>query len=506
MGSVNHIPPLQIEPQQQNPLDQYSKLASIQALSAERQQRQALMPGALQQQQQQLEAGLQDNKIKQLQVAQAQQDAKDQQTMRQQAPNFLQKDSAGNVTGYDTNGYFNSLLGNGVSPMKVAAARNAQAEMTKNLAQAGDAQIKLADAKNDNAYQILEGIRSLAKLPNTGPNTLEGAYHDALPKLQQLGIDTSKFPQSFAQVGDQGLQQFEAQLGLHKQIVNDAKTQAETNKANAEAGGAPTSPLGDKIPQLNEALAARYAVLNPGQKLPPAFALQPNATKADFDRVDKILDATERAQGTKAQQDTANAMREQTLALSQGKNDITPVIGTDSSGKTVLASISDAKDLGLTGIMKAGEQEVSKAQAARHWIPLATAQGNTPESMGILPLIDKLDKEGKLGVVASRWNDFMAGKVGAGDPDIAALRTKMGLSTTLLMNAHVGNRGGSYMLEHFQDLANAGKMDASTLRTGVKSELDYIKDRAMLPTPKAGTPQATQGSGGWVPPGAVKLQ
>ena len=147
-----------------------------------------------------------------------------------------------------------------------------------------------------------------------------------------------------------------------------------------------------------------------------------------------------------------------------------------------MASAADAKQMGLTGAMKAGEQEVSKAQAARHWIPLADKQGKNPEDKGILQLIDDLDKQGKLGVLASRWNDFMAGKIGAGDPAITALRTKMGLSSTLLMNAHVGNRGGSYMLEHFEDLANSRKMNAQTLRTGVRSELDYVKDRAMLPT------------------------
>ena len=104
------------------------------------------------------------------------------------------------------------------------------------------------------------------------------------------------------------------------------------------------------------------------------------------------------------------------------------------------------------------------------------------DQMGALQLIDDLDKRGKLGVVASRWNDFMAGNVGAGDPEMEALRVKMGLSTTLLMNVHVGQRGGSYMMEHFEDLANAGKMNAQTLKSGVRSELDYVRDRAMLPS------------------------
>jgi hypothetical protein len=469
-----------------DPLEEYSKLLSVQRLQAGQQLQQSQIQNA------QL-----DTQQKQLEVAQQQRDAQDQQTMRAQAPNYVQKDDSGKITGFDNDGYLNSLLGNGVSPTKVSAIRMQQAQTTKALADSGDAVIKLQDAKLDNAYNVLEGVRAIAKNPNAGPNTVQGAYQDALPKLTQLGFDTSKYPQNFSQVGDAGLQQFEAAIGAHKQIVADAKTQSETTKNLAEAGNAPTSPLGDKVPQLNDALTQRYQILHPGQDLPGPFKLQTNATRADFDRTDKILEATEKAQGTKAQQDTANAMREQTLALTKQTKDLTPVIGQDAQGNDVLAPQSEAQDMGLKNPMKAGEQEVAKAQAARHWIPLATAEGDpkNPDTMGILPLIDKLDKEGKLGVVASRWNDFLSGKVGAGDPDFTALRAKMGLSTTLLMNAHVGSRGGSYMLEHFQDLADAGKMDASTLRSGVKSELNYIEGRAMLPKGQQATtptPNATQ--------------
>ncbi len=497
-----HLPQLAIQPQQPtDPLETYSKLLSVQRLGAQQQLQQSQIQNA------QLET-----QERQLQVAQTRGDAQDAQTMRSQAPNFVQKDESGKVTGYDSDGYFNSLIGAGVPINKVSAIRMQNAQMSEALAKSGKANIDLADAKVDNMYNILEGVRAIAKSPNAGPNTVQGAYQDALPRLQQLGVDTSKYPQQFAQVGDEGLQRFEAELGAHKQIIADAYKQAEiaekttaASKNLAEAGNAPTSPLGDKVQQLNQALASRYAVLNPGKPLPPPFTLGPNATRADFDRVDKIMEATEKAQGTKAQQDTSNALREQTFALTKGTKDLTPVIGQDAQGNDVLVPKSESDDMGLKNPMKAGEQEVSKAQSARHWIPLATAQGDpkNPDTMGILPLIDKLDQEGKLGVVASRWNDFLAGKVGAADPYVTALRGKMGLSTTLLMNAHVGNRGGSYMLEHFQDLADAGKMDASTLRTGVKTELNYIEGRAMLPktagssqnnTPPPTTP-AAQASG-----------
>ena len=63
------------------------------------------------------------------------------------------------------------------------------------------------------------------------------------------------------------------------------------------------------------------------------------------------------------------------------------------------------------------------------------------------------------------------------------------------MNLHVGARGGAYMLEHFEDLANAKKLNANILRTGLKSELNYAEDRAMLPSQGGGQPGDRQRGG-----------
>lgn len=271
-------------------------------------------------------------------------------------------------------------------------------------------------------------------------------------------------------------------------------------------------PLAD-VQNANLANTRRWQVLHPGQPMPADLTLPQNASKDEYTRIEKQFGDLVQLESVKAQRDAANAARNASQNRSDEKFGIEPVIGTDpKTGKDVLVSEADAKAMGLTGTMKADSQDVSKAQSARHWIPLATktatiqranqndpmSPASNPEEMGILQLIDDLDKRGKLGTIASRWNDFMAGNVGSGDPESEALRAKMGLSTTLLMNAHVGSRGGSYMMEHFENLANAGKMDAATLRSGVKSELDYIKDRAMLPSGRSGG-HAAPASGGLSP-------
>ena len=73
MSALVHLPQLQIQPDQPPiPLINMGNSANIQALSGQRQQQQALMPGALKKQQQDLEAGLLDNQIKQRQVKQGQ--------------------------------------------------------------------------------------------------------------------------------------------------------------------------------------------------------------------------------------------------------------------------------------------------------------------------------------------------------------------------------------------------------------------------------------------------
>jgi hypothetical protein len=80
-------------------------------------------------------------------------------------------------------------------------------------------------------------------------------------------------------------------------------------------------PLGARVPQLNDALQSRYQVLNPGKPLPAYLSLAPNATSKDFDRVDRTLQQTETASGTKAQQDQTNAIRQQTQGVAQQSHD-----------------------------------------------------------------------------------------------------------------------------------------------------------------------------------------
>ncbi len=89
-----------------------------------------------------------------------------------------------------------------------------------------------------------------------------------------------------------------------------------------KAGGAEGElPLGPRVPQINEAMKARYQVLHPGKDLPEHYVLPPEATQKDFDRTDKLIEGEEKAFGTKANQDQTAELRRQTMALAEGNRE-----------------------------------------------------------------------------------------------------------------------------------------------------------------------------------------
>lgn len=133
--------------------------------------------------------------------------------------------------------------------------------------------------------------------------------------------------------------------------------------------------------------------------------------------------------------------------------------------------------------------EVQNIINARHTLQLMTKQGDPSDvsTWGELQLINSLDKDGQLGVLASRFNRFMSQGVGTSpgdDPRIITLIDKNMLGQTATMLSHFGASGGRspQQLEHFMEMADAGKMDAKTLRNGVRAIADYMKDRAMIPS------------------------
>jgi hypothetical protein len=432
---------------------------------------------------QQVAAGAQEQQLRAIQVQQAQQQLQDQHALTSA---MMQWD------GQDYKQLPMMVLKSGGSGMaamqmsqQVLGMRQKASEIAKDDAITAQNNTKTAI---DQADQYRGRLLNIAGL--TDPAAKQTAWDAEITKEENAGtFQPNQVPHQYP--GDDAARAIANQFALGSKLVQE---QQERQKLSLDAwknvGGRLVNAVTGQeigglanIPQLNKALEVRWQNLHPGEALPETFSLPPNATPADFERIDKLMEGSERGQLSVKQQQFNEAIRQQMFEMQRDKTDMQGVIGQTKDGRAVMVPAGQAQQLGLQNVMKAPEDTINKALAARHWINLANSQGTTPEDMGIVQLVDKLDAEGKLGAIASRWNEFMTGKVGAGDPEISALRAKMGLSTTLLMQAHVGSRGSAQMLEHFEDLANQKKLDGPTLKAALGAEVNYVQDRAMDPNP-----------------------
>ncbi|MEE8608682.1 MAG: hypothetical protein V3S55_13835 [Nitrospiraceae bacterium] len=131
-----------------------------------------------------------------------------------------------------------------------------------------------------------------------------------------------------------------------------------------------------------------------------------------------------------------------------------------------------------------GEETVSPPEG---YTPVTAQMEGRAESAAVLipsvrdamTQIKNLEAEGKLGMLAGRYNEFMAGKIGAGDPNFARLRTTISLLQTGLMVPHVGARGGVRLLEHFKAQFNTGYMSAATLEAALGAIESFLKKYAV---------------------------
>lgn len=151
------------------------------------------------------------------------------------------------------------------------------------------------------------------------------------------------------------------------------------------------------------------------------------------------------------------------------------MVGTDKDGNQIAGTSDELTKAGAQGVTKLSADTGNKVVTAR--------QLTSPE--GLFAMIrndmDTLDQKGKMGSAASaRFNDALLTKAGS-DPDYAPLITHTHLLATALMQAHVGSKGSENMMEEFKNLANAGKMSASTLRSALGAEYNYVHEKAMLP-------------------------
>jgi hypothetical protein len=242
------------------------------------------------------------------------------------------------------------------------------------------------------------------------------------------------------------------------------KGQIENYKAyvkNAQQNGVPD----DTVKSLNQALDRMQAA---DKAISADKTAQATARGAAFNST-KPVQVTDEKTGKRVYMQAGQAEKSGASAAAPDM-----FMGTDASGRQVAGTQDELAQGGVTAQTKLPAGDVSKVQAAR--------QLTAPDGLlrSVKADIDDLSAKGKLGVVASRWNDFLAGKVGS-EPDFQKLKTDMDLTSTQLMQAHVGLKGSDAMLEHFGKLADYHISDEATLRSALGAEAKYLAERAARP-------------------------
>lgn len=269
-----------------------------------------------------------------------------------------------------------------VAPLAIkygARAQDAQAMVNASLEQRQKLSTLTKDQQGIVGTQNkVLGEHSQMLLGITDPAQRQQAYQtQTVPALQQVGIPANQIP---TQVPD------DMTLKAHSISAMDVDKQLEENRKNTQFAQEHGPIPADKLAQINSALSARYNVLNPGKQLPATYQLPQNATVDDFNRIDKLMEQTEKAQATQAQRDTANDFRAQAGALAN------------------LAAQEKVAQLN-----KPTADEEKRADLAR----------NLQENIG--QLSDILQRRPDLfGPVAGRITG-LRGTLGTKDPDVAAL-------------------------------------------------------------------------------------
>lgn len=145
---------------------------------------------------------------------------------------------------------------------------------------------------------------------------------------------------------------------------------------------------------------------------------------------------------------------------------------------------STAKDVAQLRVAAMRDMKEMPTSSSRTMGEMATAMlTHIPK---IESEIDALAAQGKLGVIAGRFDDFMAGKVGADDPAFTALRTDMSLFSSGTLRTHFGARGGQQMYDRIKSMFNQAGQSANNLKSAIDSTSDWFRTyqqmgRGLLP-------------------------
>lgn len=155
----------------------------------------------------------------------------------------------------------------------------------------------------------------------------------------------------------------------------------------------------------------------------------------------------------------------------------------DSSGQPIMVD----NKTGQSKTIALPKGTIGTTQTKTQLTPTSQTRASGEFAQTIIPHISDLKKQiaaadalGYIGPMGGRYADFMTRKVGStGDADadfmLGKLRTTRDLLATGTMKAHVGNRGGGELLEHFLSDMDTGKQSAAVLQGELDGLLPYMQ-------------------------------
>ena len=201
--------------QEYQPDSMLADLAQAQAIKSSQQQTaQSAQSFPLEQQYRQ-----QQNQIQGMQL-------QDAQTLRQLAPQYLQRDDQGKPTGYDLNGLIGAAAGAGVSPQVLNQLQVDHLNLQQKYADASTA--TMLKFRERRTIQRMNFWKESVRFPTQRRSSRLTKKDCRTCKLSEM--DTGHVPQQVP-TDDASLNMLEATLGMHEQALADAKTQGEAQEA-----------------------------------------------------------------------------------------------------------------------------------------------------------------------------------------------------------------------------------------------------------------------------------
>jgi hypothetical protein len=272
--------------------------------------------------------------------------------------------------------------------------------------------------------------------------------------------ETAEMPGKTA--SEEGLQGAQASLIPSEIEKNQATTESLKNPFGKLPGN---EPVGNSD-ALNKGMQDRYQVLHPRQPLPPEFSLGPNATKNDFDRIDKLMSASETATGSQQQREQSNQIRTAMLAMARER-----LNETEAKGAKPTADEQRRADL----------------------------SDNLTENLDALEGIIQRRPE-LFGPLAGRWTE-LRGKFGSDDADIGALQTiehQIGMAQISAhgMRSAMGIQGAAdSIMNHLHSSPGAMLGAINAARKSVQTFRSNAEGDKIGPDNKRTGPPSEQGGG-----------